>query len=120
MKIASYQSGLKISSVKPSFNYYFEEADEPIEVEEKHAKKLLQNDNFYESDKPIKLKKKGTVKIEKKVTWLEEVSKIKGIDANEVFKQFPEKGKLLKELSEKKELPFDKKTIKKLNEALIH
>lgn len=51
VKIASKQAGLKAKSANPRFNYYFEKANEPVEVEEEHAKKILRNPTFYEVGK---------------------------------------------------------------------
>lgn len=60
MQIASKQAGLKVKSASPRFNYYFKEADEPLEVEKEHVEKILKNPNFYEFGKVKKEGKNGS------------------------------------------------------------
>lgn len=56
MNIASKTSDIKLKSLNPGFSYNWKNADEPIEVKEAHAEKILKNPNFYISDKAVKKK----------------------------------------------------------------
>lgn len=63
MKISSKTPNIEIKSTNPSFSYKFTEANEPIEVRDEHAEKILKNSNFYEHGKAKAVSKKQTQKV---------------------------------------------------------
>ena len=58
VKICSKQPKICVKSSNPNFNYKFEKADEPLDVDNKHKEKILSNENFYEYKKSNKKKVK--------------------------------------------------------------
>lgn len=54
VKIASIQGDIRAKSIEPRFNYFFKEADVPIEVNKEHVEKILKNKTFYEFEKRSK------------------------------------------------------------------
>jgi hypothetical protein len=104
MKIASKVPGLRVRSSFPNFNYYFEEADVPLEVEESHTEKILKNSNFYESDKIPKKVNKTPQK-----PWKEELSDINGIGkktVEDIISVYPDKEMLINDLKTDAKIPF--------------
>ena len=110
IKVACRVFGLVISSVRPSFRYFFGEIGEPIEMPESHAKKILRNSDFYLSDKPIKKEKKAISKGPKQEKeWFKELEDLKGIGekiAKDIVAVYPTKGSLQEAIKVKAHIPF--------------
>ena len=123
VKIASKTSGVSIRSVRPRFKYTFKKADVPLEIKGSHSEKILKNSNFYLSDKPIEKPEKVAQKpLKQEKSWLQELEDIKGIgkkSAEDIIIVYPNKGDLLKILSEKKKLPFPDNIEKLLKDNFI-
>jgi len=124
VKVASKVSGLNVNSVRPSFKYTFEEAGEPIEMPENHAKKILRNASFYISDKPIKKGKKAISKEPKQEKpWFQELEEIKGIgkkSAEDIVAVYPMKSSLLEAISKDAHIPFTSDIVKLLKKEFVH
>ena len=105
INICSKQSGLRLYSSRPNFNYFFREADVPIEVQESHAKKILRNPDFY-------IFKGKVPKKTKKVAedgWKQELEEIKGIGkktAKDIIKIYPNKEILIEAIKKGDALPI--------------
>ena len=124
VKIACKISGLNISSNFPRFKYSFGKSGETLEINEKHAEKILRNSSFYLSDVPVKKDKKTPQnKPKKEKPWVLELEEIKGIGekrAEDIVAVYPTKGSLLEAISSKAKIPFRDDVVEKLKEALIH
>lgn len=124
IKIASKTAKIRIFSNSPSFQYSFEQADIPQQVDKEHSEKILKNDNFYISDKSLpKPKKMAEKQPNNEKTWSEELNDIKGIGnktAMDILRQYPNKGLLLKALADKKELSFRDDVVILLKQQFIH
>lgn len=123
MKIASKVKGIKVNSTRPRFTYYFAN-DNPIEMPESHAEKLLRNSTFYISDKQVEKPKKALQKAPiKEKPWLQELEDIKGIGkktALDIIQVYPLRGSLLEAIASKAHLPFPENAVKLLKKEFIH
>ena len=110
VKICSKQAGVSISSIKPSFKYNFKNADEPLEVEESHTSKILNNKNFYRDIGKIMQKAPENLpKNPKTICFKEELEKIKGIGkktVKDILKVYKTKKQLKEAIKNKVDLPF--------------
>jgi len=118
IKVASDVSGITVISVIPNFNYYFAKAEEPIEMPESHAEKILRNSSFYLSDKSIKKEKKTISEGSKRgKSWIKELEEIKGIGekiAKDIVAVYPTKSSLLDAFASKAHIPFPDNAVKLL------
>jgi len=121
IKIASEVFGLNVSSIRPSFNYYFGHVGETIEMPESHAKKILRNSNFYISDKSVKKVEKVSQDKPHR-PWIKELERIKGIGekiAKDIVAVYPTKESLLGAIKDKAHIPFPDNAVKLLKKEFV-
>ncbi len=110
MLVASKQGDVRIFSSNPSFNYFFQEANVPIEVEEAHVEKILRNLDFYLTKGKVHSKKQND-------TWKKELEAIKGIGkktSEDLIRIYPNKEMLIEDIKAKKNIPVDDDISEKL------
>lgn len=110
MLVASKQGGVRIFSSNPSFNYFFQEANTPIEVEDSHVEKILRNLDFYIYKGKVHSKKQNDI-------WKQELEAIKGIGkktSEDLIRIYPNKEMLIEDIKAKKNIPVDDDIAEKL------